>query len=79
MDGPAENRAADEPQVDRRGWFIQKGRLGDERLENRSSLTPEERLALVWPLTVQAWAFGGVDVAESRLPRHLMHITRRAR
>jgi hypothetical protein len=35
--------------------------------EDDLQLTPAERIALVWPLTVDAWAFKGEPVAESRL------------
>ena len=44
--------------------------------EDDLRLTIEERIALVWPLTVDAWAFKGEPVAESRLPRHIVHILR---
>jgi len=79
MDVSSENQVTHEQLADRQGWSIRKGRLGDASLERGSPMTPEQRLALVWPLTIQAWAFRGVDVAESRLPRHLMSVTRRQR
>ncbi|HEY2412792.1 MAG TPA: hypothetical protein VGI40_11145 [Pirellulaceae bacterium] len=60
-------------------WYIVHGQLGDQTLESVAASTPEQRLSLIWPLTIQAWAFKGIDVAESRLPRHLMRITRRER
>jgi len=28
------------------------------------SMTPEKRLAMVWPLTVQAYAFLGIDIPQ---------------
>jgi hypothetical protein len=63
----------------RQHWLTRKGQLGDPILEaSLTDSTPEERLAMVWPLTVQAWAFKGVDIAQSRLPRHLMCLKRRA-
>lgn len=41
--------------------------------------TPAERLMMVWPLTIEAWAMQGVDIAQSRLPRHVVHVERRGR
>ena len=37
--------------------------------EDDLCLSMEERLALVWPLTLDAWAFKGEPGAESRLPQ----------
>jgi hypothetical protein len=36
--------------------------------------TPAERVGMVWPITVDAWAFMGQDVAEFRLPRHIVRV-----
>jgi hypothetical protein len=64
----------------REHWLVRKGRLHDADLEGPlEPTTPEQRLAMVWPLTVQAFAFKGLNVAEFRLPRHHLRITRRAR
>jgi hypothetical protein len=41
--------------------------------------TAAERIGMMWPLAVQAWAFMGEDVAESRLPRHVVRVVRRRR
>jgi hypothetical protein len=38
--------------------------------------TVEERLAMMWPLALDAWAFMGKPV-EPRLPRHIVRILRR--
>lgn len=46
----------------------------DEELKDT---TPAERLAMVWPLTVDVWAFMGYDIAESRLSRHIVRVLRR--
>jgi len=40
------------------------------------SLTMAERVEMMWPLAVQAWAFMGEDIAESRLSRHIVRIQR---
>jgi hypothetical protein len=42
-------------------------------------LSPAERIALIWPLTLDAWAFTGFKDAESRLPRHFVRTLRPAR
>jgi hypothetical protein len=39
-------------------------------------LAPGERIAMVWPMTVTAWAFMGETVGESRLQRRTVHIHR---
>ena len=41
------------------------------------STTPAERVAMMWQLTVDAWAFKGEQVAELRLPRHIVRVLRR--
>ena len=38
--------------------------------------TPSERIALVWPLTLTAWAFKEPNVAQPRLQRHVVRIYR---
>jgi hypothetical protein len=44
--------------------------------EDDLRLSIEERVALVWPLTLDAWAFKGEPVAESRLPLHIVRVLR---
>ena len=39
-------------------------------------LTPGERIGLMWQLAVDAWAFLGEDVAESRFQRHVERVIR---
>jgi hypothetical protein len=48
-------------------------------LEYWKSLSPAQRLEMMWQLTLDAWAFAGGTIAESRLPRHIVHIYRRER
>jgi hypothetical protein len=38
-----------------------------------ASLSPAERLDMMWQLAIDAWTFTGGPVAESRLPRHVVH------
>ena len=44
----------------------------DELLE----FTPEERIQMVWQITMDTWAFTGEKVAQSRLPRHIVRVLR---
>jgi hypothetical protein len=44
--------------------------------EYYASLSFAERIAMVWPVTVDAWAFAGVPI-ESRLRRDVVRIVRR--
>lgn len=39
--------------------------------------TPEQRLSMMWQLALDAWAFKGESLAESRLPRHVVRVVRR--
>jgi len=41
--------------------------------------TPEERIAMMWQLALDAWDFLGESVVESRLPRHVVRVVRRER
>ena len=41
------------------------------------STTPAQRLAMMWQLALDAWAFKGEAVAELRLPRHIVRVLRR--
>ena len=64
----------------RRDVKIQVQRVQDPKAEFKERrLTPAEGIALVWDLTVDAWAFKGERIAESGLPRHIVHIQRRTR
>jgi len=41
--------------------------------------TPAQRLSMMWQLALDAWAFKGDSLAESRLPRHVVRVVRRRR
>ena len=41
--------------------------------------SPAERIAMVWEITKDAWAFTGETDAEQRLPRHITKLIRRKR
>jgi hypothetical protein len=50
---------------DRMSWPIRKFRLGSEPGPNLSAVTtPEQRIEMVWPLTLEAWAFAGRPIPE---------------
>jgi hypothetical protein len=42
-----------------------------------AGLTPGERMALVWPLTLQAWGFAEGTTGEPRLRRDVVRVVRR--
>ena len=41
-----------------------------------ATTTAGERLEMMWPLALDAWAMKGEPVDELRLPRHVVHIQR---
>ena len=57
---------------------IERMRLGEES-SPPTAATSAERLMMVWPLTIEAWAMQGEGIAQSRLPRHVVHVERRGR
>ena len=57
---------------------IKKISLADEgRANDYSHLTPEERLRMVWSLTLTAWRFKEPHGFQSRLSRHVGRFERR--
>jgi hypothetical protein len=50
-----------------------------DRADDLRSTTAAQRLAMMWQLTLDAWAFKGEPVAELRLPRHIVRVLRRER
>jgi hypothetical protein len=42
-----------------------------------SEMTPEQRVLMVWPLTLTAWKFAWPNGFEPRLQRHVSRIERR--
>lgn len=57
----------------RKRWFH------DPKPGDMANLSPAERIALVWPLTLAAWAFKDDANAPARLPRHVVRVGRRGR
>lgn len=59
---------------------VRKTRLNEQgEDEELDAATPAERLAMMWPLTVDAWAFMGEPIDESRLPRNVVRVVRGGR
>ena len=50
-----------------------------ERDSGVPNATPAERLLMVWPLTVTAWAFKEPNVVQPRLQRHIARLIRSER
>ena len=64
----------------RRDVTITRRRLQDsEDLSDVLAMSPAERIELTWRISVDCWAFMGDDVAQSRLPRHVVRVIRRGR
>jgi hypothetical protein len=57
---------------------VRKRKLSDQGKEtDLDYTTPVERLGMMWQLALDAWAFKGESIAESRLPRHIVRLLRR--
>lgn len=57
--------------------ILQVKRL-NEADHDLNETTPAERLGMVWPITVDVWAFKDRSRAQSRLQRHIVRFYRRA-
>ena len=55
------------------------GRLGDREPSPYAAMSVAERIEMVWPITLAAWAFSGEPHDESRLRRDVECLGRRAR
>ncbi len=56
---------AEERRRARASWPIRKVKLGEEELvDPRDTSTVDERLALVWQLTQEVWAFQGKAIPD---------------
>lgn len=65
------------PMIDRSRRQTRRKHLHDpEPDDDLRDVTPGDRMAMVWPITVTAWAFMGEPVGESRLQRHTVRILR---
>ena len=48
-----------------------------EETDDLKNTTPTERWAMMWQLTLDAWAFKKEPIAESRLQRNIVRVFRR--
>ena len=56
---------------------IRVGKLNEQGQEDDlQHTTAAERIGMMWQLALDAWAFKGEPVAESRLPRHVTCVER---
>lgn len=55
---------------------VRERRLADQDSLDEVAGTPEGCLNMMWQLTVDAWAFMGVDVAESEFQKDVVQIRR---
>ena len=63
---------------DRSSYPVRKRALHDQDdPKDLEGTTAAERVGMMWQLTLDAWAFTGQPIAESRLPRHFVRVLRR--
>jgi uncharacterized protein (DUF433 family) len=69
-------REAEKP--DRSSLPTRLCRLSDEGDDSDVlALSPAERIEMMWPLTLSAWAFTGELLSEPQLSRHVVRVERR--
>jgi len=60
-----------------RNTTVRVTRLADQGKEpDLETTTAEERIGMMWQLTLDTWAFMGKPVAEPRLQRHVIRVIR---
>jgi hypothetical protein len=65
---------------DRSHYPVRKTTLAEQGIEDDlRGLSPSELVAMVWPLTVQAWAIHDPDACQRTLQRHVVRLERRGR
>jgi hypothetical protein len=62
--------------TDRSSYPVRKTTLREQDVDDLENTTPAERLGMMWQLTLDAWAFTGQPLDESRLPRHIVGVVR---
>lgn len=66
--------------MERSDYPVRKSRLDEQGHDSDyERMTPEERLAMVWTLTVQAWMFKEGRLHEQRLRRDVIRVLRDGR
>ena len=59
----------------RASWPVRRYRLGEEPPDDTSHLSPDDRVALVWEVTLRAWRLSGrelPDVPRSQWPGRMI-------
>jgi hypothetical protein len=65
--------------MDRSHYLVRRSSLSEQgRDADYDALTPEQRLAMVRPLTLQAWMFKTGRLDEPRLRRDVARLVRRS-
>lgn len=66
--------------MERRTYPVRIQKLSEQGNESvLHTTTAAQRLAMMWELALDAWAFKGAPDVESRLPRHAVRLLRRER
>jgi hypothetical protein len=64
--------------TDRSHWPVRKSTLAEQGYEDDlTHLSMGERMAIVWQVTVQAWALAGETVTDKEFQRHVIRVERR--
>ena len=58
-------------------WVIKKVKKNSEADGEFINAKPSELFDMVWPITIDAWAFKGEQIAEQRLQRDVTNFVRR--
>ena len=77
MDDEAAREARRRARAD---WPVRKFKLGEEPPDDFSAYTVEERLAMTWRMTLDAWASAGLPLpnySRSEMPVRVMYRTTR--
>ncbi len=79
MDDREEKERRDRAEA-RKFWPVRKFRLGEEPDENLSATTTaQERLRMMWPLTVDAWSLAGREIPDYPREKTPVRVIRRGR
>ena len=72
---PAEG-SAEQRRRARAAWPVRKFRLGEEPADDMAGTTVEERVEMVWQLTLDAWSSAGREIPtyrRSEMPVRVLH------
>ena len=61
--------------VERSAWPVRRFALGEERDDLSAQTTATERIAMMWPLALEAWALAGFpipDYSRQNMPSRLL-------